>query len=420
MEALQTILARYMDRAEFESEIARASCWSFRPALEDMYVARCGPSMARHMARAATVNAVLTLAAIGFDRSNSLEVFAAAWPWRCLAAMLCAGVAMFGFRSRDGGRTGLAYGIAVLAIMASIEFAGVAAPPATQENYMLAAIILFAVCLAAVPIPFVAGLMTCLIGAILHPLLPVLYGAGTSHLFSDSIIGSAASLTILLVIRKNEIGRRRRFLETLRYELAATELSLMNRELLRLSNTDALTGLPNRRFFEAEAARLCAERGNRSIGAILMDVDHFKKYNDAAGHIAGDVCLRTVAQALAGKAREDGVSIVRYGGEEFAAMIPANTPSELETLCEGLKNAVANIKLSHPGLPGQNVSISIGLAWRDELADEPQSLLEEADRALYDAKAAGRNCISWPRAATPSPSIIPVQGVSGVTPNVHS
>ena len=214
------------------------------------------------------------------------------------------------------------------------------------------------------------------------------------------------------MIRKNEVNRRRRFLETLRYEHAATELRLANLELHRISNTDALTGLPNRRSLEAEAARLYAERTHQGVGAILIDVDHFKKYNDAAGHIAGDVCLRTVAQALARKAQEKGVSIARYGGEEFAAVAPSNTLLELARLCEELRVAVSDIDLPHPGLPAQNVSISVGLTWQSELATDSQSLLQEADRALYAAKAAGRNRVAWISSSLlSSPSIVPAQVV---------
>ncbi|MGV7218144.1 GGDEF domain-containing protein [Bradyrhizobium sp. UFLA05-112] len=365
--------------------------------------------MTRHMARSSAVCGALTLAAIALDRSTNLDVFAAAWVWRCVVALYCAGVAIYGFRSRSTLLMGLAYGSAMIAMMAVIEFAGVAAPKAIQENYMLAAIMLFAICVASVPMPFAAGLVICTIAAVLHPTLPLAFGADASHLTSDTIVGLAACLTALLVIRKNEVERRRRFLETLRYEHAATELSVVNRELLRISNTDALTGLPNRRFFEAEAARLCAERGHSGIGAILMDVDHFKTYNDAAGHIAGDVCLRTVTQALANTAREAGVSVARYGGEEFAAIVPSATALELQQLCEELRIAVSSINLPHPGLRDRNVSISAGLAWRQTFADDPKSLLEEADRALYEAKATGRNRIAWSDVAAHvrSPGIVP-------------
>ncbi|MCP3463253.1 GGDEF domain-containing protein [Bradyrhizobium sp. CCGUVB23] len=377
--------------------------------------------MARHMARSSAVCGMLMLVAIGFDRSNSAEVFAAAWPWRCLVALFCAGVAVYGLRSRNALQISFAYGAAIISTMAVIEFAGTSAPPAMMENYMLAAIMVFAICLAAVPISFFAGLVSCLSAAILHPILPLLFRANSSSFVSDTIIGTAASLTVLLVIRKNEIDRRRRFLETLRYEYAAMELSLVNRELLRISNTDALTGLPNRRYFEAEAARLCAEKECKSVGAILMDVDHFKKYNDSAGHIAGDVCLRTVAQALACKADKEGISIARYGGEEFAAIVPSITAVELERVCEELRAAVSTVDLPHPGLPGRSVSISAGLAWWDAFAGDPHLLLEEADRALYEAKAAGRNCVAWAGRVTnnASPSIVPDEVASDAILSAH-
>jgi diguanylate cyclase (GGDEF)-like protein len=366
--------------------------------------------MARHMARSAVVCGVLTIAAIGFDRTNSLEVFAAAWPWRCVVGLICAGVAVCGFRSRNAMLTGLAYGAAANCIMAVIEFAGVAGPPATQENYMFASIGLFAICIVAVPIPFAAGLATCLVAAILHPSLPILLGSDASHFISDSIIGSTGTLTTLLLIRKNEVDRRRRFLERLRYENAAAELRLANLELHQISNTDALTGLPNRRSLEADAARLYAERTHQGVGAILIDVDHFKMYNDTAGHIAGDVCLRTVAQALARKAQERGVSIARYGGEEFAAVVPSGTPSELALIGEELRLAVCDVGLPHPGLPGRHVSISVGLTWQSEFANDPQALLQEADRALYAAKAAGRNRVAWISSGpSTSPGVVPAQ-----------
>lgn len=371
--------------------------------------------MARHMARASVVCGTLTLAAIGFDRATSIDIFSAVWPWRCLAALFCLGVAIFGFRSRNAVLTGYAYGGASVSIMSVVEFAGIAAPPATQENYMLAAITLFSVCLAAVPIPLRAGLVTCLVGAVLHPTLPLLFGGDPGHFISDTIIGSAASLTVFLIVRKNDVDRRRRFLESLRYEQAATELNQMNQELLRLSNTDALTELPNRRFFESEAARLRADGERQSMGAIVIDVDHFKKYNDKAGHIAGDVCLRMIAQALAQEARKQGVSIARYGGEEFAAMVASRDREELERVCEGLRTAVSSIDLPHPGLPGRNVSISIGAAWRDHFDGDAQALMKEADRALYEAKAAGRDCIAW------SDAIVDIgsPGICSRTPRAH-
>jgi diguanylate cyclase (GGDEF)-like protein len=140
-----------------------------------------------------------------------------------------------------------------------------------------------------------------------------------------------------------------------------------------------------------------------------------------AGHIAGDVCLRAVAQALASRAREEGVAIARYGGEEFAVMASSIKPLELERMCEELRRAVSGVNLPYPGLPGRNVSISAGLAWRDTFVGDPRLLLEEADRELYEAKAAGDR-VAW--AATSahncSPSIVLDEGVPNVIPNGHS
>jgi diguanylate cyclase (GGDEF)-like protein len=239
--------------------------------------------------------------------------------------------------------------------------------PLVQDRYSLAAIVLFAVALCSVPVPFPSALIVGAAALILYPMLQVAFGADSRSFEFDAIIGAAAIATAVLLMRRREVDRRRSFLDALRYEFAATELSLLNQQLIRLSNTDALTGLPNRRFFEAEAARLCSERGANSLGAIMIDIDNFKKFNDTAGHVAGDVCLRNVAQALSRSLPEERGRIARYGGEEFAAIIPGTTPDQLEKLCRELRDAVSTLKLPHPGWPGHYVSISAGLAWSNRV-----------------------------------------------------
>ncbi|KRQ02377.1 hypothetical protein AOQ71_34685 [Bradyrhizobium manausense] len=366
------------------------------------------------MSRACALVGALTVIAIGLDRSISADIFRAAWVWRLVVGGVCILIAtsMLGMRRCVPERAGLAYGLGLLLMMAVIAYAGASGPPWAQDRYALASILLFSAALAGTPVPFVSAIPICVLGTIIYPTLPILFGADTKVFASDLFVAAGAAFVVLTIIRKNEVDRRRRFLEELRYELAATELSVSNRELLRLSNTDALTGLPNRRYFEAEADRLCAERDARSVGAIILDIDDFKKFNDSAGHVAGDVCLRSVARALSGSLHNRRSSLARYGGEEFAAFVPSISPRDLEKLAQELCEAVARLQIPHPAFLESNVSVSVGLAWSADVPScGPMALLEEADRGLYAAKAAGRNRIGWGpcSAFTPAPGVVSEQ-----------
>jgi diguanylate cyclase (GGDEF)-like protein len=207
-------------------------------------------------------------------------------------------------------------------------------------------------------------------------------------MFNAGVLGVA-----LVVSRRYEAARRAAFLDALRHDMAAIDMGLLNAELQRLSSTDVLTGLANRRYFQAELARIWQDRRLRGIGAALIDVDNFKSFNDSAGHAAGDACLQHVAGALSAALRQTTDRIARYGGEEFAVLLPGIPQAELAAMGERLRLAVADLALPHPGRPGSLVTVSVGLAWCAGPAnlDRPELLLRQADRALYAAKAAGRN-----------------------------
>ncbi|GJE43986.1 GGDEF domain-containing protein [Methylobacterium soli] len=185
------------------------------------------------------------------------------------------------------------------------------------------------------------------------------------------------------------------FLLSLRNRLQAEELAAVNAQLAILADTDGLTGLANRR---AVGSRLTADWTAQAavkgaVGIVLIDVDHFKRFNDSLGHAAGDACLIAVAEAIRTTLPE-GALAGRYGGEEFIAIVPDARPRSLVTLAERLRGAIADLRMPHPGLgEGRHVSVSIGVAIAP--AEGPSSctdaLVQIADSALYDAKAAGRN-----------------------------
>lgn len=192
-----------------------------------------------------------------------------------------------------------------------------------------------------------------------------------------AVVGIGVRTTLL---QAHQIERR----EALQREASA---------LKTIAWTDALTGVPNRHFFTEALARAWRGERRRERTAILMiDIDHFKLLNDRYGHPVGDGCLRSVAQTLRGSlARPDDV-LARYGGEEFIALLRHSSETGAHAVAEKLRTAVLNLRIENLDCPERTVTVSIGVA-SAELTDEAAAtrLVENADRALYEAKCSGRN-----------------------------
>jgi diguanylate cyclase (GGDEF)-like protein len=171
-------------------------------------------------------------------------------------------------------------------------------------------------------------------------------------------------------------------------------LQLANRQLEMLSITDSLTGLANRRHFNEtlNAEWLRASRSKQPLGAIMIDIDQFKQYNDHYGHIPGDVCLRRVGEVL-GKSFRSGVDFVaRYGGEEFAVIMPGADMESAYLAADRAREAVASLKAPHKKAVHGIVTISVGVAALvPSEFSTAESLFKLADEALYTAKQSGRN-----------------------------
>lgn len=186
-------------------------------------------------------------------------------------------------------------------------------------------------------------------------------------------------------------GRVRQVHRELRATLA--ELAHTNEALRRLARTDRLTGVGNRLRFDEELAMTAtrARRYRRGYAVAMIDIDHFKIYNDAWGHAAGDEALRAVATALASQVR-DGDGIYRYGGEEFVVLLQEADAAGGAVLGERLREEVERLGLPAPG-PSGRVSVSVGVAaWTPGLAEEEAvGVVSRADAALYRAKGEGRN-----------------------------
>ncbi|MFK8016020.1 MAG: diguanylate cyclase [Gammaproteobacteria bacterium] len=165
-------------------------------------------------------------------------------------------------------------------------------------------------------------------------------------------------------------------------------------EVRALSRIDALTGVANRRHFKERLAQIwsAAVRKEYPVGVMMIDIDHFKKFNDTAGHQAGDRCLTLVAQTLQRTVRTEDF-VARYGGEEFAVVLTGNDVNHMWLIAGRLQAAVRKLALPHPGLPdGAIVTMSAGFAAAEPATgDNPEQLIRRADEALYRAKEEGRD-----------------------------
>jgi diguanylate cyclase (GGDEF)-like protein len=170
---------------------------------------------------------------------------------------------------------------------------------------------------------------------------------------------------------------------------AALSRAYSHRQAEARASTDGLTGLPNRRYFDEFCALLSRRRrAEDSVGVLMIDIDKFKAVNDTYGHHVGDEVLRAVAAAIVGAVREDDVP-ARYGGEEFAVLLRNPTLEVAVEVGERVREAVAALDLSRFGVVA--VRVSVGAAVADD-GDEPiTTTIEQADRALYDAKRGGRD-----------------------------
>lgn len=173
------------------------------------------------------------------------------------------------------------------------------------------------------------------------------------------------------------------------------QLNQLNQELAALSQQDSLTHLYNRRTFTEKATHqwLVSTRQQLPLGALMIDVDHFKLYNDHYGHLAGDQCLVQIADAIKSCLHRPADLLARYGGEEFIALLPDTDQAGVEAVASSIVNAVAALQLPHevsPTRPFATVSIGASTCLQTQGFSLKQ-LVRSADKALYQAKRKGRN-----------------------------
>jgi diguanylate cyclase (GGDEF)-like protein len=175
------------------------------------------------------------------------------------------------------------------------------------------------------------------------------------------------------------------------------ELQIANAHLDELASLDGLSGLANRRGFDRELDREWRHAGERGepLALMMVDIDHFKLFNDRYGHVAGDTCLRAVGETLSLVTLEHAVLVARYGGEEFALLLPGLTIERATAIAEEARKTVEDLLISHSESPCGHVTVSIGVeSMIPEKFQSAADLVEAADVALYDAKRRGRNTVT--------------------------
>ena len=174
------------------------------------------------------------------------------------------------------------------------------------------------------------------------------------------------------------------------------ELSEANQKLQKLSNTDWLTGIANRRFFDYMLAQEWnrAKRTALPISLLILDVDHFKQYNDQYGHLAGDACLQALAKVLTNSARRGGELVARFGGEEFVVLLPETDEADALVVAKRIQQAVWSLSVPHIETLTGILTVSMGVASLVPTKHlTPEILVRNADLGLYVAKKSGRNSL---------------------------
>lgn len=345
-----------------------------------------------------TIGLAITLLSIVLDMVAVPENFVRGAVLRAGLVIPVAIVAIVFARRMKLAHLKLAVGFTLIAFAAIVVHLAGFADAATATRYTMSTTFLLALALILLPfrreelIAFAITYCTAvlMVGAV-PPALPTMIML--EHTVMTVLIGGAA---LVIALRHQEVAARA-FLYDLRDRMTRAELEQNVRVLRELSESDALTGLANRRSFRSGFdARFVA--GTRppglSVTLMMIDLDHFKRFNDDFGHPAGDRALRSVGRCLEASLGEVGGIVARFGGEEFIAAFHSSSVTDAACVAEQVRLAIGALEIPVRQSPGQRITTSIGLASTGpEAAVDLNELTARADRALYRAKRDGRNCV---------------------------
>ncbi|MEM8781162.1 MAG: diguanylate cyclase, partial [Cyanobacteria bacterium P01_G01_bin.49] len=208
--------------------------------------------------------------------------------------------------------------------------------------------------------------------------------------------GETIGMLHLQFLKKTIISRSSKNLaETVAQNLALSFANLkLQEELRHQSLRDPLTGLYNRRYLQETLQKEIdrAHRKQQFVSIIMLDVDHFKRFNDVYGHSAGDLVLKQVGSYLLSETRKYDIAC-RYGGEELIVVMPDATIEDTIIRAETIREKIKKLKLEHEGRDLDSISVSIGVSCFPDDGTDPEKLIQAADKALYLAKEEGRDCV---------------------------
>ena len=344
-----------------------------------------------------------------------LNAIGLAWCIACLPLDYTAGPAAF-----DQGlvlRLGLVAPLYLLAIVAALyggwraqcwttiaaiaAFVGVACylgmhvVPEKMQEYVMASGLLLAMAVVVLPLrlPWLT-LMVALSVAGLWGVWATMPGRGQDEFVLAVFISAISFVSLLLPLRTLRL-KDRNFLYALRAQIASRRLMEANERLRALSDHDELTGLPNRRYLERvfDTVFEASLDAGTDLAVMMIDVDHFKKFNDTHGHVAGDRTLAQVARLLERDLAGEKRMVARFGGEEFIAVLEDTDEIAALALADKVRLAISKRPFRGSGRRRVSVTVSMGVALRTTADLSPTAMIERADAALYEAKEAGRNLV---------------------------
>lgn len=302
----------------------------------------------------------------------------------------------FTFYARNDAQIQLTYSILLLLIGSIIAPIVAQLPPDSAHLYASAIILVIAFIYVVATLRIWYATVTALLVSVVY--LAGLFGF--RDMDSNALIGSAADLIAINLIGfyaalMIEVYSRKDFARVTLSELDRRRLTEDNLELLDRSNRDPLTGLANRRALErffSDAWRQ-ASLHSLPISALMIDLDHFKRFNDSHGHQAGDECVKQVARAVQQLVRDPTDLVARYGGEEFLVVLTGTEAIAAASVAERIRQTIEALEITRTG-DGKplRITASVGIATHWPAAGgHPAQLVRAADQALYQAKRGGRN-----------------------------
>lgn len=388
--------------AAIDAALQKGFPWMrFEPRLEQYMEERSGRARGRHFVRTTLVAWVVYMCFLASDYLFTPDIFGRALVVRVgivtTAAVIVLPLLWRGLPPLP--REALETGLLLLTGLSVIYLYGLGEDPdAFQYDSGLILVMAFIAVVARVRFWYTLGTIVVL-------MITYVYATGMRFTHAPEVVQhnamvlAAGALFLVAANYALEREQRRAFLYRTQNRIHVDALSESNRKLDALSHLDPLTGVANRRELDELLGRLCPRAAKEPFGIVMIDIDYFKNYNDHYGHAAGDDCIRRVAAIMQATMRLSGDRVVRYGGEEFMALLPRTNARDCLEVAERLRQAVSDLAIPHErSLISKVVTISAGVHWVSS-AQTPKAVTAEVDAALYRAKGDGRNRVCASEAA---------------------